>query len=49
MEEVEASGSRASAKTILRLSERNDDDTVWTRADATKFQKLKNVLGPGLR
>jgi hypothetical protein len=33
---VEASGSRASAKPILRLPDRNDEDTVWTRADGTK-------------
>ncbi len=36
VEEVEASGSRASAKPILRLPERNDEDTAWTRSDATK-------------
>jgi hypothetical protein len=36
VEEVEASGSRASAKPILRLPERNDEDTAWTRADGTK-------------
>ena len=29
VEEVQASGSRVSAKPILRLAERNDDDTVW--------------------
>jgi hypothetical protein len=36
VQEVEASGSRASAKPILRLPERNDEDTTWTRADGTK-------------
>ena len=35
-EEVEASGSRSSAKPILRLPERNEEDTDWTRADGTK-------------
>ena len=35
VEEVEASGSRASAKPILCLPERNDEDTAWTRADGT--------------
>jgi hypothetical protein len=30
---VEASGASASSKPILRLPERNDDDTVWTRDD----------------
>jgi hypothetical protein len=29
--EVEPSGSRDSVKPILRLSERNEDDTDWTR------------------
>ena len=33
VQEVEASGSRASVKPILRLSERNDEDTAWTRVD----------------
>ncbi len=36
MEEVEASGSRVSAKPILRFPERNDEDTAWTRDDGTK-------------
>ncbi len=36
VQEVEASGSRASAKPILRLPERNDEDTTWTRVDGTK-------------
>ena len=36
VQEVEASGSRASAKPILRLPERKDEDTAWTRADGTK-------------
>ena len=30
MQEVEVSGSRGSAKPILRLSERYDEDTSWT-------------------
>ena len=42
--EVEASGSRASAKPILRLPERNDEDTVWTRADGTKPASGQNKL-----
>ena len=29
VEEVQASGSRASAKPILRLPERNDDDRIF--------------------
>ncbi len=37
--EVEASGSRASAKPILCLPERNDEDTAWTRVDGTKPAK----------
>ena len=37
VEEVEASGSRASAKPLLRLPESNDEDTTWTRADGTKL------------
>jgi hypothetical protein len=36
VEEVEASGSRASAKPILRLTERKDEDTAWTRTVGTK-------------
>ena len=44
MEEVEASGSRASAKPIFRLPERNDEDTAWTRADGTKPSSAKNKL-----
>ncbi len=42
--EEQASGSRDSAKPILRLPERNDDDTAWTRADGTKPASAKNKL-----
>jgi hypothetical protein len=31
--EVVTSGSRDSLKPILRLSERNEEDTSWTRPD----------------
>ncbi len=41
---VEASGSRGSVKPILRLPERNEEDTVWTRADGTKPVSGKNKL-----
>ena len=44
--EVEASGSRASAKPILRLPERNDEDTAWTRADGTRPDTVKNKFKP---
>ena len=40
--EVEASGSRASAKPIVCLPESNDEDTTWTRADGTKPATTKN-------
>jgi hypothetical protein len=33
---VEPSGSRDCMKPILRLSERNEEDTAWTLADGTK-------------
>jgi len=33
--EGEPLGSRDSAKPILRLPERNEEDTAWTRADGT--------------
>jgi hypothetical protein len=35
-------GSRASAKPILCLSERNDEDTSWTHTDETKSDSVKN-------
>ena len=44
MEEVEASGSRTSAKPILRLPKRNEEDTTWTRADGTKPVSVRNNL-----
>jgi hypothetical protein len=44
VEEVEGSGSRASTKPILRLPERNDEDTSWTRANGTKPVSGKNKL-----
>jgi len=43
VEEVEASGSRASAKPILSLTERNEEDTGWTR-DGTKTSSGRNKL-----
>ena len=36
VQEVETSGSRTSAKPILRFPEWNDEDTFWTRTDETK-------------
>ena len=33
---VETSGTSVSTKTILRLPERNDDVTTWTRADVNR-------------
>ena len=42
--EEQDSGSRTSAKPILRLPERNEDDTAWTRADGTKPSSGKNKL-----
>ncbi len=44
VEEVEASGSRTSAKPILCLPERNDEETDWTRSDGTKPASGKNKL-----
>ena len=44
MQEVEVSGSRASAKPILCLSERNEEDTDWTRAIGTKPASGKNKM-----
>ena len=41
---VEASTFLASAKPILRLSERNEEDTVWTRVDDTKPPNGKNKV-----
>ena len=42
--EEQPSGSRDSAKPILRLPERNEDDTAWTRADGTMPASSKNKL-----
>ncbi len=42
VQEVEASGTRASTKPILRFPERNDEDTFWTRTDETKPACVKN-------
>ncbi len=42
VQEVEALGSRASVKPILRFPERNDEDTFWTRTDETKPASTKN-------
>jgi hypothetical protein len=42
VQEVEASGARASAKLILCLSERIDEDTSWTHTDETKPDIAKN-------
>jgi hypothetical protein len=36
--EVEVSGCSDSAKPILRLPERNEEDTAWTRADGTRCE-----------
>jgi hypothetical protein len=36
--------SRASVTPILRLPERNEEDTRWTRADVTKPVSVKNKL-----
>jgi hypothetical protein len=44
VQEVEAPASRASVKPILRLPERNDEDTDWTRADGTKPASGKNKM-----
>ncbi len=42
--EVQPSGSRDSVKPILRLPERNEEDTAWTRDDGTKAASGKNKL-----
>ncbi len=42
VQEVEASGSRDSAKPILRFPERNDEYTFWTHTDETKPDSVKN-------
>jgi hypothetical protein len=44
VEVVKGSGSHASDTPILRLSERNEEDTRWTRADGTKPDSAKNKL-----
>jgi hypothetical protein len=44
VEVVKGSGSRTSAKPILCLLERNEEDTRWTRVDATKPGSVKNKL-----
>ena len=44
--EMEASGSRVSAKPILRLPERNDADNDWTLVDGTVPASDKNKLKP---
>jgi hypothetical protein len=44
VQEVEAPASRASDKPILRLPERNDEDTDWTRTDGTKPASVKNKM-----
>jgi hypothetical protein len=41
---VQDSGSCASATPILCLSERNEEDTVWTRTDDSKPVSRKNKL-----
>jgi hypothetical protein len=41
---VESSGSRDYMKPILRLPERNEEDTVWTRSDGTKPVSAKHKL-----
>jgi hypothetical protein len=42
--EVDPSESRDSVKPILRWSERNEEDTDWTRVDGTKPSSAKNKL-----
>ncbi len=42
--EVDPSESRDNVKPILRWPERNEEDTVWTRADGTKSARVKNKL-----
>ena len=42
--EVGPSGSRDSVQPLLRLPERNEEDTGWTRTDGTKPASAKNKL-----
>ncbi len=44
VEEVEASGSRASVKPIFRFPERNEEDTDWTHRDGTESASGRNKL-----
>jgi hypothetical protein len=44
VEVVKGSGSRVSVTPILRLSERNEENTRWTRADDSKPVSVKNKL-----
>jgi hypothetical protein len=44
VEVVKGSGSRSSDTPILRLPERNEEDTRWTRAHGTKPDSVKNKL-----
>jgi hypothetical protein len=44
VEVVKGSGSHASATPILRLPERNEEDTRWTSADCTKPASAENKL-----
>jgi hypothetical protein len=44
VEVVKGSGSRTSTTPILRLPERNEEDTCWTRSDVTKPDSAKNKL-----
>ena len=44
--EVQGAGSRASAKPILCLPERNDTDTAWTRTDGTGSATARNKYKP---
>ena len=41
---VEVSAVNVSPKPILRLPERNEEDTVWTRVDDTKSPTGKNKV-----
>jgi hypothetical protein len=41
---VDPSGSRDSVQNILRLPERNDEDTAWTHDDGTMPASAKNKL-----
>ncbi len=42
--EEQTPGSRDIEQPILRLPERNEEDTAWTRADGTKPSSAKNTL-----